>query len=1168
MVESLDQRVPLLRTSRWGETLMASGPKCLPVTISSKRASGLVRLAVALFLIALPGFSQTYKGSIGGVVTDATGGLVPGATVVITDVERGTKRALTTNQSGSYFAPDLTPSTYSIQVSAKGFATVVHTGIELQVAQTLAVNFTIKPGEVSQTVSVSGGAPLLNTTTATLGGTLSNQTINNLPLNGRNFLNLLTLRPGVMIHPGGGFQTQSANGLRPTTISYLLDGLMEYEPFQGQSIVNESNFAGDAATILPIDAIQQFNVVQNPPAQYDWAPGAVTNVALKSGTNQFHGTAYAFGRDSAWDAKNFFNTGPQAPLNLEQFGGSIGGPIKKNKLFFFATYEGQRYDLGTTFQGQIPITVSLPAGAGAGCTALTTGDCVQSIPDATADLQSRGLSVSPVSAKLIGLFPANTSGSTAIPISLTENNQSDNGVGKIDYQLTPHQQLSYAYFFGNQSGTGETINVVAPQFLSLLTMRVQTHGFHWTWNPNARWVNSFRAGFDLFHQGLPAIEPVDYTKSAASYGIPTGVTNPLVGGLPDIFISGMSMLGGDFVLPKLLGPNYIYEFDDTVSYLHGNHFLTFGAQEQHWIVNAARLANGRGRLKFNHCADGSTPLECFMVGEPFLGIILQGNPLRRVNQWASSLFIEDSWRVRPTVSLNLGIRYNYLTPMSEAHGLLANFDPNVGLIQQGLNGVGTVYNADPHDWSPRIGFAWNPGSGSTVIRGGANLMYSRIDLFSMLSQIGLSNAFTTGLAAIPTQGLIPNGTINTAVSVYGGGQLNYNSTGPVFPTLNLACPPNVSGACSIMGVPRDLKNPSVIGWSLGVQQAFGSSLSLDVSYVGNHGRNELGVLDINQVDPNSPAEIACGNCEQAGRPYNNKYPYLQYINMMGNYYRSNYNALQVTMNERGIHGLSFVLGYTWSHALDQASSNIASNPQNSMNPNAEYASSDFNVPQRFTFSATYAVPGSHSLRMLTNGWNLTSIVTLQSGMPWGVLDTGDDPSLTGEFADRWNFFGSPSAFSNVVASSIPYFPGTGDPSNPTSNSSCNSHASTAALAQSLATFGCYAQKGAVMIPPALGTFGTMARNMFKGPGYYDWDASIFKNFRIGDRLTAQFRAEFFNLLNHPELTNPQFNGAGGNDPSAPSAFGCGCSTADVQANNAVLGSGGPRAIQLGLKLIF
>ena len=1130
------------------------------------RATRLMGLIFGVLLLSLPASPQTYKGSIGGVVTDSSGAVVPGATVIVTDVPRGVKRTLTTNEAGAYIAPELLPSTYSIQVSAKGFSTTERAGIQLQVAQVLTVNFIVKPGAATQTVVVSGGAPLIDVTSATLGGTLSNTTINSLPLNGRNFLNLLTLRPGVISQPGvapGAF-FNSENGLRYNYMGYLLNGLMEYEPFQGESLVNQVNFAGDAGTLLPIDAIQQFNVVQQPPAQYGWFPGAVVNVALKSGTNQLHGTAYAFGRKDSWDARNFFNTvpNPKTPVNFEQFGGSAGGPIMKDKLFFFASYEGQRYTVGNTFEAQVPVTVPLPGGGGAGCAVLTTGDCTQSIPDATADLKAQGFSVNSVSTALAGQFPANTSSSVNIPISLPNSVNSDNGVGKLDYQITPHQQLSYDYFYGNQLGTAMTTNVLQPQFLTLMGQRVQTNGFRWTWNPNARWVNDFRVGYDRFQQGLPATEPVDWTKSAASYGVPTGVTGPLVGGLPAIYINGMSMLGGDHVLPKLLGPDNLYEFDDTISYLHGNHYFTFGVQEQHWIVNAARYANGRGRLKFTGCANGSTPLECFLVGEPHQGILLQGNPMRRVNQWSSSFFFQDSWHAKPTLTVNMGMRYNYLTPVKEAHGLLANFDPSVGLIQQGLNGVGSVYNADPHDWSPRLGFAWNPHSGSTVIRGGVSLMYARLSLFPLLGDIGINNALTTGLAAIPTQGLIQGGTINTAVSVYGGSQLNYNSTGPIFPTLDLACPPDVVAACSILGIQRDFKNPGVVNWSLGIEHAFGSTLSLDATYVGNHGRNLTGVLDINQLNGSSPAEIACGHCEDnSHRPFGTQYPYLQFINMLSSSYVSNYNALQVTLNEKGFHGLCLLMGYTWSHALDQLSSDLGSTPQDSTKPWNDYGNSDNNAPQHLTFSMVYALPQAQHMRMLLGGWHVTSIVTLQSGMPWGPMDLGNDVSSTGEFNDRWNFYGKTSDFSHVSATAIPYFAGA-------SNPQCAARATTPGLMDALQNFGCYAVGNSVMTPPAAGMFGLMGRNIFKGPAFYDWDASVYKDIHIGERLTAQFRAEFFNMLNHPQLVNPQVNASGFNDPSGPSSFGCGCATPDVQIQNPVLGSGGPRAIQLGLKLIF
>ncbi len=304
----------------------------------SKAIRVLAASLAVVFLICLPVLSQTYTGRILGTVHDQSGAVMAGATVVITDTQRGISRTVTTDQSGDYVAPDLPPALYKVRAEAKGFKTVERLNVQLEVAQDVRLDFVLQPGDASQTITVTEEVPLLNTTNGTMGGTLSNVAVNALPLNGRNFENLIALRPGVMIYPGGGFQTQSANGLRPADVDYLLDGLKNQEPFQGQSIVNQAGFAGDASTILPIDAIQEFNVMENPPAQYGWHPGAVVNVALKSGANQVHGTAYALGRDDSFDARNFFNSvgTPKTPLELEQYGGTAGGPILKNKLFFFA----------------------------------------------------------------------------------------------------------------------------------------------------------------------------------------------------------------------------------------------------------------------------------------------------------------------------------------------------------------------------------------------------------------------------------------------------------------------------------------------------------------------------------------------------------------------------------------------------------------------------------------------------------------------------------------------------------------------------------------------------------------------------------------------------------------------------------------------------------------
>jgi outer membrane receptor protein involved in Fe transport len=1139
-----------------------------------------------MLLVSTHLYSQSYTGRILGSVTDETGAVIPGATVSVTDVQRGVTRTLTTDTAGEYLAPELLPGVYNVRAEAKGFASVEHSQIELQVAQDVTINFALKLGTISQTIVVSGVPAALNTTNATLGGTLSNATINALPLNGRNFENLITLRPGVVIYPGGGFQTQSANGLRPEDVGYLLDGLRNHEPFQGQSLVNQAGFAGDASTILPIDAIQQFNVMENPPAQFGWSPGAIVNVALKSGTNQVHGTAYAFGRDDAFDARNFFNPGgtPKTPLDLEQYGGTVGGPILKNKLFFFAGYEGQRYSVGNPFVTTIPVAVSLAPSnpVTLNCAFIPSGDCANSIPDAIADLQAGGFAMSPVSQKLITLFPTNPGPSPLVPLGFPNSITANNGVAKLDFRLNDRNQLTYDYFIGDQSGTAETRAVVQPEFLSRLGERAQAHGLHWLWNPNPRWVNDAKLGYDRFAQG-PLTTTLDSGIPATAFGISTGVTNPLLGGLPNIFVGGFTALGGDFILPKVLGTDHIYELDDTVSYLLGRHAFSFGGDVEHWIVTAGRFANGRGKIKFGPGVitpgapfGSATALEDFLAGAPFLGIIQLGNALRRVNQWAYALFLQDDWRTTSRLTVNLGLRYEYTTPMRAAHGLLGNFDPNIGLIQQGLGGVDTVYHGDPTNVSPRLGFAWNPGGGKTVIRGGASMIYSRMDLFALLSQLGTSNAITTGLATIPTgvPGVQPGGgTIDTGLLFLPGSSLNYTPAGPVFPT-TFSC--SSASPCSIMGVDRDLRNPSVITWTLGVQHAFTNNLTVEAAYVGNHGRNLLGIRDLNQppvgagYGPGCMAPPANPACEAAAAPFATKFPFLGFINFMSNQDESNYNALQVSATARTFHGLSFVAGYTYSHAVDDASNDtFAPQAQDSTHPGLEYGNSDYDIRHRFTFSMNYALPGIKSFGQLLQGWNVTSIVTLQGGQPWYTADFGDDISGTGELNDRWDYFGNPADFTSGP-NPIPFFGGTSGPA-------CAAKAlaldggTRGPFTAALGALGCYAKGNSVMIPPAFGTFGTLGRNVFRASGFYNWDASIFKDFKFAERVTAQFRAEFFNVLNHPLFANPYggTNGFALNDASfLGPPFGCGCATPDVAGSNPVLGSGGNRAIQFGLKLIF
>src|SRR6266699_5251184 len=323
---------------------------------------------LGILLAVAPLRAQTETGRVMGSVFDQTQAVVVGAAVSITDTQRGQTRNLTTNGAGEYLVPNLLPGVYVVRASAQGFKNAERRNIELQVASDVRIDFVLQPGDTQQTVTITAEAPLVDSTSAVLGGTLTNQQINEMPLNGRNFMGLLQLRPGVTITPGGGKWSQSTNGLRVDHNVYIVDGIDSIEGFSALSVVNGNSFSGDTSSSLPIDAIQEFNTQQNPKAEDGWKPGAIVNIGLKSGTNSLHGTAYAFGRNSALDAANpFIPPGqPQQLTKLEQFGATAGGPIKRDKLFYFGSYEGQRELIGAPQTYLVPTTASLVTAASPG----------------------------------------------------------------------------------------------------------------------------------------------------------------------------------------------------------------------------------------------------------------------------------------------------------------------------------------------------------------------------------------------------------------------------------------------------------------------------------------------------------------------------------------------------------------------------------------------------------------------------------------------------------------------------------------------------------------------------------------------------------------------------------------------------------------------------------
>src|SRR5882757_4137619 len=497
-----------------------------------------------ILLLCLPAFSQGSFGRILGTVTDQSGAVISGAAVTVLDKDRGVSRTLTTDDAGVYNAPNLTAGNYTVRAESKGFKVYERTGIILEVGREVRVDATLQPGEQNQTVTITESVPLVETTNATMAGTLENADIIDLPLNGRDYQNLLGLRPGVMLQPGGGPWTQSTNGVRPDESVWMVEGVINMNFFDARPVINMPSPFTDGATILPIDAIQEFNLMENPKAEYGWKPGAVVNVGIKSGTNTLHGAAYAFGRSDSFDARNYYNVAPvggacpgtsivsvcdKLPVQLKQFGGVVGGPIKKDKLFFFGGYEGLRSFLGSAFLNHIPATADM-VGA---ITALQTANVPRSAvsekllgcTEPTATTATCGASS--------GLYAAQT-GNTFLS-SFPVTNVSNNVIGKVDYHADDKNSISGTFFFGNYTSTGEDHGFVNKAFTDDAPLRSYTAVASWVYTPNSNVVNEMRFGYDRVDFSFLN---VDRTVLADGTGYPlnTGVTFP--GGLPNINFNG------------------------------------------------------------------------------------------------------------------------------------------------------------------------------------------------------------------------------------------------------------------------------------------------------------------------------------------------------------------------------------------------------------------------------------------------------------------------------------------------------------------------------------------------------------------------------------------------------------------------------------------------------
>lgn len=1230
------------------------------VCSSVKQAVQLLLASTVLLLIWLPLFSQATQGTIQGTVQDQTGGIIAGATVTVIDVARGVTRALVTDGAGEYVATSLTPGTYTVRAGAKGFRTIEHSGVLVEVGQNIRLDLVVQPGEQTQTITVTGEVPAIDTTDATLGGTVSNQAINALPLNGRNFQRLIQLRPGVVTPVGAGTGAgQSTNGRNTQNDMLRLEGIAGIAESTGANVLNTAYRAGDTSSLVPIDAIQEFSAQQNPKAEYGFRDGSSVNVGVKSGTNGLHGTAYAFGRDaSATDAGNYFIKGnPPAPGNppvpavtpatLEQFGATAGGPILKDKLFWFASFEGLRLTVGDVNLLTMPSSVAMTTAADPQNQLSMVDACkflgaakINALSAQLAGLNPTTCVVSPASSTFENVFPlVNSATSTSFIPGLTSAGPLNNGLFKADYVLGPHHHLNGMYYRSSATQSSNTIaGQTEPQWLVTVPQNAYQYDGDWTWTPNSNWVNDFRMGYVYVKN---TTYPGDLNMIAGNpwpggYGMPTGVTEPSYGGFPEIDVLSFSGMLGAGRRTGTRGPEGDVDLVESVSYLRGKHTFKFGFEYIDIVFDGTSFSQSQGQIQF-------TNLQNFLQGIPnnwtiLLGSVSANTQNERANWYGG--FVQDDWRITPRITLNLGLRYEYAGPPHEVNNNLSNFNPNVTGNTPAIEQVGPglplsrMYKGDYRDFAPRLGVAWDVrGNGKTVVRAAGAILTND----NPVTTYSPSNPFG---ANFPSLGINTSGTsINTNyTSVQLGqrgctaptcGPLNWNGN-PIFPSnqtvvipagipgvtagtyTGVTCSPTgagLPGPCPVIGVDPNFRQPFSAQWNLDIQRAITNALTLDVAYVGNHGYRQEVNVDLNQPVLGAGWDAnAVGACLGSAPTYNKckadapaevgqysgQFLYISNIDWATNGLSSNYDALQVTAQARAYHELSFLSGYTYSHALGESNANSTQGggilPTDKNNLRLNYGNLNTDLRHRFTFSPTYNVPGMKSPGQMLQGWSLSAILVVQSGLAWNPSDTRSADWLgEGENASSgnaagvtqyWNYSGPRSAFDNTGPNAIPCYGKLGGctafAAAPASiQAACQSaaqapYAGSAQLQQlalaALANSACYARGGGYLTPPAYGTVGNAGNGIFTGPVYRNVDFSVAKIWTLKERYSAQFRVEFFNLFNRADFATPGSNG--GADPSKGLTGGFGYATNTPDSTNPVLGSGGPRHVQFGLKLTF
>lgn len=1059
-------------------------------------------IVFSLALSASPLLLLGQTAQITGLVTDASGARVPQAAVTAKNLATGIENRTTTNSAGNFTIPQLSPGNYSVTVSKSGFNSIVRSPIKLDIAQIARIDFSLQVGHVTQNVTVSASTPLLQTQNAATGQVIGSTQVVNLPLNGRDFLQLATLTPGAIASGAGFFlnnNTIRVNGMRASNTIYSIDG------------VNSTDQTFSGVTMLPPpDAIQEFKVQTNTlDAKYGLG-GAVVNVELKSGTNQFHGDAYEFLRNDAFDARNFFALS-KAPLRQNQFGFTFGGPIKKNRAFFFGDYEGTRIGRGNTFNSVVP-TSAMRQGDFAGVATITNPYTGQPFPGN--EIPSSMIS-SQTSFFLKFIPTPNTPEGTYVQ-SPTESNNTNQFDVRTDYQLRPNDSLRVSYSFQRESDVAPG---AFPQNGGLTTdVHSQRAGLGWVHSFGASTVNDFTFGYNrIVYPGTEQGNGTNYTQQAGIGGFE--LTSSEFPGFPGLGISGYTGINGNAFRPIRIRENQ-WVLGDDLTMVRGRHTIEAGFDARWYAMDSFNAAFSRGNFSFTGTYTGNGFAD-FLLGVPFVGSRdfprnLFGNFVRD-----QAFYVQDNWKVTKRLSVNLGLRYPLLHPMTALHNQMSSVNPAANQIVVASTPSGAISTNAQQVTAILLPLFSNMIVPSSKVGLPPSLRYMNYDNFD--PRLGL--AFDAGHGFVWRMGYaivhseeegnrnVSEGIVNPPFIADALAQFNTTPT-PAFTIANLFSPITASqytlGPLNYFQVDPNRPFPYFQQWNVTLQKVLANVVSIDVGYVGSKGTHLPFSYLLNVPNP-GPGGI------QSRRPYPTFGPGTYIINADNNIYHS----LQTKAEVRGWRGLNLLATYTWSKGLDYQPQGTGEVEYSDVqNPACQFVCErgldTLNLTNRFTLGGVYSLPflkhRADLLGQALGGWRVTSILTAQSGFPF-TPTISSDPANTG-------------------TSMRPNRIGNGSLPTPTINDWFN-----------VADF----------TVPAPFTFGNSGVNILSGPGLTEWDFGLFKDFsleHLREGTHLEFRAEFFNFTNTPSFGSPN---------------------TDIQSSTAgriFNTSTNPREIQFALKLFF